>query len=229
MKMLNLLVLLLLAKTISAQGTLYVHAASGVVLRKTPDKSGEKIATLPRDGKSLSVLAPAEAGNQFTAEQCGDFSVKGGWVKIKTSGGQTGYAFQGYLSKYPPVLDQNFGDRSPVERFYSAVSPFKGQRVALPEAEDLVEGYRQDFEDGAWYKFEAFEGGSTAVLSAPKGVMSIQEAMVIFRPLWFGAAKSNCSWDSASKTLTLMHVDGYEQINIMIQDNRLMVEFSAAD
>lgn len=83
--------------------TLYVHAPSGLVLRKTPSKNGKKIASVPRDGRLLKVLEPADPGNRFTAEKIGSFELSGGWVKVKTTRGEEGWLFEGYLSRYPPL------------------------------------------------------------------------------------------------------------------------------
>lgn len=50
---------------------LYVHAADGAVLRKTPSKDGERIAVVPRDTVPVTVLAPAAPGRRYVAEKAG--------------------------------------------------------------------------------------------------------------------------------------------------------------
>lgn len=209
-------------------GVLYVHTPGGLVLRKTPSKEGEKIMNVPLDGRPLTVLELPDPSNQYVAEKIGRFEVSGGWVKVRTEGGQEGYLFEGYLSRFPPLTKMDFGQDSYIEGFYTHISRPKGERKPLPEQPGLIEGYRQEFEDGAVFQFEYYEGGVTHHLYLPADKFTVQEALVLFRPLWF-KGKTKGEYDAAAKKITLTDVDGYQYMSIEPKNRQLVLEFAAAD
>ncbi len=60
------------AKTESAVKKLYVHAAKGLVLRKSPSKDGEKITTLAHRSPAVKVLETAlERWNSSSRPEAG--------------------------------------------------------------------------------------------------------------------------------------------------------------
>ncbi|MCP4138171.1 MAG: SH3 domain-containing protein [bacterium] len=71
---------------------LYVYALTGLNLRKKPESSGKKIATIPY-GKKVRVLTLTKkiltAGN-----------IKGYWIEVSYKG-KKGYIFDGFLSSLP--------------------------------------------------------------------------------------------------------------------------------
>jgi hypothetical protein len=217
--------------TIAAPATLYVHAANGSVLRKTPDRDGEKIATLIANGRPLQVLAPADPNNRIIVEKIGAFELSGGWVKVKTEAGQEGYLFEGYLAPYPPLIEVPEEGQTYFEAFYAAISSPSGPREALPmqpEAGDA--GHRQRFADGAVVESTPYAGGYSETLRLPAGKMTPQEALVVFRPLWFRQGiKSTVKYDNSTSTLTVNDGEGYQDLIIKPKNGGLEIQFSSAD
>lgn len=200
--------------------TLYVHAPSGLVLRKTPSKDGKKIASVPRDGRPLKVLEPADPGNRFTAEKIDSFELSGGWVKVQTPGGEEGWLFDGYLSRYPPILGKSPAPYEAGEWFYRKVSPVKGERKLFSEMEE-TEGYRQWYKDSTFYETLHHPEGDYERLLLPPGKMTMQEALVLFRPLWFGGAKTFAIYDAAKRRLNVSDA-GDKQLVIELDESGQM-------
>lgn len=91
--------------------TLYVWATSGLVLRKAPSPDGAKLKTVPY-GTLLVALnysgdkqTEVEAVPGFTAkgEKYPPVMLRGGFAMVAFRG-DTGYVFDGYLSKLPSLL-----------------------------------------------------------------------------------------------------------------------------
>lgn len=217
------------AARMSIGSKLYVHAPSGLVLRKTPAKDGEKVITVPCNAQPLTVLAMPDQVNRYVAEKFGDFEVAGGWVKVRTEEGREGFLFEGYLSPYPPMVKAPENADSYLEWFYQSVSPLKGERIKLPAEPGLIEGYKQAFEDRAIFQFEYYEGGVTHHFYIPESKMTMQEALVLFRPLWFQGSATKGEYDAATQTLTIALADEYAQMSIQPKDGQLVLEFSSAD
>ncbi len=216
------------ADAIKPGSKLYVHANSGVVLRKTPSIDGEKIANVPCDGLPLTVLELPDPANRFVAEKIGTFEVAGGWVKVRTETGKEGYMFDGYLSRYPPAIEEPEAEDSNLEWFYRIISPMKGKRDTLALQPGMILGYKQAFEDGALFRYEYYEGGVTHYFYLPESKMTMQEALILFRPLWF-RGKTKGDYDAATKTLTINDVEGYATMTIQPQNGQLVLQFSSAD
>lgn len=208
--------------------TLYVHTLSGMALRKTPSKDGAKIATVPCNAAPLIVLELPDPANRYVAEKFGSFEVAGGWVKVRTVDGQEGYLFEGYLSRYPPAIESPEQEDSNLEGFYRIISPRKGPRDSVPMQPGMIEGYKQAFEDGSVFQFEYYQGGVAYYFYLPEGKMTMQEALVLFRPLWF-QGETTGEYDAATQTLTISDVEGYQQMSIQPKDGQLVLEFTSAD
>ena len=76
-------------------GTYYVMAPSGLKLRSTADPASKPMATMPF-GAKVELTKEIIVAN-MTVDQ-----LKGGMAQIKYNNAQ-GYAFDGYLSQFPPI------------------------------------------------------------------------------------------------------------------------------
>lgn len=206
---------------------LYVHAANGAVLRKTPAKDGEKIAVVPRDTVPVMVLAPADPSQRYVAEKAGPFELSGGWVKVRTASDQEGYLFEGYLLPFPPVKGWPGGDMMEVEVAYSYLSkPSKREKLEEP---DLLEGYRQHYQDGAFCDTKIYNGGSTLIFSIPASSLTPQQALVLFRPLWFREVAGPIEYDPDLGGVAISGDGGYGFMSVVLKGDRVVVELGAAD
>lgn len=205
---------------------LYVQVPGGLVLRKTPSKDGEKVASAAYDGKALKVMALPDPANKYVAEKIGTFEVSGGWVKVQTADGKEGYLFEGYLSKYAPLIQRAVEDMSLSEQYYRSISPAKGPQEALPANPEATAGYRQLFADGAKLEFTPYAGGHSECLLLPAGKMTMQEALVIFRRVWFGTDKTKAEFKDG---LLVESTTEPAQITIESTGGRLEICYSYAD
>ncbi|MFM9946415.1 MAG: SH3 domain-containing protein [Saprospiraceae bacterium] len=217
---------------------LYVHARSGLVLRKTPSKEGQKIANVPYNGQPVRVLALPDPANRYVAERIGEFELSGGWVKVRTSAGQEGYLFDGYLMPFAPRIESSEEGFYEAEWFYP--STFAGGRVELPLSaeEGLIEHFKRVYKDGAEFEQQGFHGGISQFLYLPKGKFSLQQALVLGRILFCTTMdnkgnmvpmKTKNTYDAAQQLITLQNTDGYEQLTIQSKDGRIVLSFSSAD
>lgn len=102
--------------------TLFVWAKSGLTLRAAPDFKAEKIITLPygtvvkthfdkyRDKNIAEIEIAVVQPYRLEGKNYPGYKITGLWVQV-TAKGKTGYVFDGYLSKYPPVLAGKGGNR----------------------------------------------------------------------------------------------------------------------
>ncbi|WP_460941700.1 SH3 domain-containing protein [Spirosoma daeguense] len=217
-------------KPLQTNDVIYIHASNGLMLRKTAAKDGAKVVLVPYDGSPLTVLAPPEKGIRYVAETIGAFQVSGGWVKVKTSRGQEGFLFDGYLSRYKPLdVAKSDGSVSMIDAFYRTISPIKGKRTTLPKLEGTIERYQYTYADGARFEEQQYEGGDTQFLELPKDKFSTQEALVLFRALWFQKEKTTATYEAARQRLTIDSEGGYSQLIIQPKGNRWVLQFSVAD
>lgn len=98
--------------------TLFVWAKSGLVLRAAADFKAEKIITLPygtavktlshkyRDEDISEIEVTVVKPYSFEGKNYPGYKIPGQWVKV-TVQGKTGYLFDSYLSKYPPMLEKS--------------------------------------------------------------------------------------------------------------------------
>ena len=80
--------------------TLFVSSVAGMSLRTKPSTQGEVLAVV-KFGEQVMVLADANPRVSFVSTD-----VPGTWVKVK-AGDKEGYIFDGFLSRYPPMLVSN--------------------------------------------------------------------------------------------------------------------------
>jgi Bacterial SH3 domain len=209
---------------------LYIHAAKGLVLRKSPGKEGEKITTLARNGMPLQVLERTGPNDRFVAEKIGNVEIVADWVKVKTHDGQEGYLFEGYLAPYPPVIEEPEADVTYFEVFYKQFSPLSGPRETQGLQAGTLEGsYRQRFADGAVVESLSFEGGYTGTLTIPPGKMTLQQAFVQLRALHFNERPVVTSYNTATSALIAADKEGYEQLTITPKNGGLEVRLEIAD
>ncbi len=78
-------------------GTYYIMAPSGLNLRESVEASSEKVARLAY-GEKVELLRPASQSDMFVD------GIPGGMAQIQT-GDHSGYAFDGYLSRFPAPLE----------------------------------------------------------------------------------------------------------------------------
>ncbi len=209
----------------------YVHAANGSVLRRTPSADGVRIANVPMDGRALEVIALSDGSNAYTAEQYGSFQLKGGWTKVRTPEGKEGYIFDGYLLPYMPFTGEDDTDYTIMEKLYRNIANFSGSRESVPKKyEEAMDGYRQRFEDGARFELEFYPGGSNQSMYLPAGKYTQQEALVLFRQLWFSTAKTKTTYDAAKKALTVTaDPPANTLLEIFGENGGVTVRFSSAD
>ncbi|MVM38807.1 hypothetical protein GO730_16760 [Spirosoma sp. HMF3257] len=219
-----------LEKPLQVNDIVYIHAPNGLTLRKTGAKDGTKVALVPFNGASLTVVSPPEPGVQYVAETIGGFAVKGGWVNVKTSEGLEGYLFEGYLSRYKPLnVNKLEGNVATMDGFYRTISPLKSKRTTLPSINGSTERYQYVYADGTRFEEQQFPGGGTQILDLPAEKFTLQEALVLFRTAWFGKEKTTGTYDTAKQRLTIIAEGGYTQLTIQPKGNRLVLRFETAD
>jgi hypothetical protein len=225
------------SKSFSVGDTLYVHATSNLILRKSPSKTGEKITSV-LFGAAVKVLELPDPANLYVAERIGSFELSGGWVKVKTFEGKMGYLFEGYLMPYAPKLESSEEGFYDAEWFYP--SRFDGPRIELPLSPEkgLIEHFKRRYKDGAEFEQQGFEGGVTQLLYLPKGKFSMQQALVLARNLFFSTTDKNgnvtlmntkAEYDTAKKILTVQSIDGYDHCSIQTQGGQLLITSNSAD
>lgn len=207
----------------------FVHAVNGLVLRQTPAADGAKLGNVPPDGTPLEVVLSPDPANIYVAETLGPYEVKGGWVKVRTAQNKEGYLFEGYLSRYAPLVEQHDDTLSSIEAFYQTVAAPRGKPRAVPAKNGAIEGHVQEYADGARYEFEFYEGGVTHNLYLPAGGFTLPEALVIFRSLWFGKNKTTTSYNEPTKTVMVMDVDGYQALELKKEKDGVVLKFQSAD
>ncbi len=216
--------------TESAVKKLYVHAAKGLVLRKSPGKDGEKITTLPYRGPAVEVLETLSSAGRFVAERFDGQNIEGDWLRVRTHDGKEGYVFGGYLSRYPPVTVFS-SDLELLDQFYRTISPIKGdhEKTRQPHA---LDGYVQHYADGAVYDSAVFPGGAAHLLDVPPGKLDFQEAFVMLRSLAFTRPEEVASSFDRRKNafVAVYEAEGYTTLTVSRKpDGGLAVELTYPD
>jgi hypothetical protein len=208
MKIKHLFIALLLSLPFLAQAigpykvgdVLINHAQSGLLLRKSPNAKGERIANIPF-GESVTVVKNNQPKKPHQIQEFKGFTIKGYWVKVKTKDGLEGFVFDGYLSSYPAAVkvvdDQNERPYCTAELYVLGKSELKGARIDLPKHANHYDHYRQLFKNGASVEFTGGEGGSTQEITFEKGV-SVEEAYLIGKSIWLKGMKTIGSADNNS-------------------------------
>ncbi|MBO0934392.1 hypothetical protein [Fibrella aquatilis] len=217
------------AQPLKVGDKVYSHAPNGLTLRKTPAKDGLKVALIPYNAAPLLVLTLPDPTTRFAAESIGTFAIEGGWMNVRTRDGQEGYLFSGYLSTHPPAIEEPEEGIEPTEWFYQTLSPLAGKHKKLPPINGSNTHYQQDYADGAQFELQVFEGGATQILTIPAGKFSMQEAFVLFRPVWFGTSQTTGHYVAQKKFLTINSDGGMTQLTMQQTGNRLIMTFRVAD
>lgn len=192
---------------------LFVQAGSGLILRKTADPKGERIATLA-NGDAVKVMKTDFRKKPHSVTEFKGFTIKGFWVKVSTSEGKEGYVFDGYLSKFRApitIIDDSNSGNSIAELYMLSNSEKKGERIELPKAETRYERYKQLFKNGSEVEVDYGEGGSSQKITFPKG-LSLEEAYLIGKRLWLKDMKVKSTF--AKGLLTLTSEDELWQIEV---------------
>lgn len=113
----------------------YIMAPSGLNFRESPDAGAQKIQLIAY-GEKVELLAPADKSDLVID------GIPGGMAKISYNG-KTGYAFEGYLGRFPAPKNATFG-----EEF---MEPF-AESIRSAGYNTLYETIRRDY--GGYYQFE---------------------------------------------------------------------------
>ena len=207
---------------------LFIHAGSGLVLRKTADAKGAKLQTLSY-GDAVKVLKTDFKKKPHAVEEFKGFSIKGFWVKVSTADGKEGYVFDGYLSKYRPmvkVIDDTDSGYSLAEFYLLGNTEKKGEKVDLPKSETRYERYKQLYKNGAEVEIDNGEGGSAQKITFQKGI-TVEEAYLIGKALWMKDIKANGRF--AKGMLTLTSEDELNQIEVSSRAGITVLNMQHAD
>lgn len=144
---------------------LYVTAPSGLTLREHNNLNSEKLAVMPY-GTKVKIISPEENETMTVG------GIKGGMHEVEFNQ-KTGYAFNGYLSKYFPPEDDMKAEFyvEDLQKFFpkvtyaeetggTASAPFKIETVTLPNAK---------WHEAFYLASELFEIPKSFAFPNPKG------------------------------------------------------------
>ncbi len=220
-----------IVETNSAVKKLYVHAAKGLVLRKSPSRDGEKITTLIYGSPAVEVLETVSDAGRFVAERFDGQNIEGEWLRVRTHDGKEGYVFGGYLSRYPPVTESAEEGVEELDWFYRTISPVQGEREKTQQPHAL-DGYLQNYADGARFDSAFFPGGVTHLLDIPSSKLGFQEAFVMLRSFVFTRPDEIKSFfDRKANAFVAVHeAEGYVTLKVSQKPNgSIGVELSYPD
>jgi hypothetical protein len=220
-----------IVETNSAVKKLYVHAAKGLVLRKSPSKDGEKITTLIYGSPALEVLETVTDADRFVAERFDGQNIEGEWLRVRSHDGKEGYVFGSYLSRYPPVTESAEEGVEELDWFYRTISSIQGEREKTQQPHAL-DGYLQNYADGARFDSAFFPGGVAHLLDIPPGKLGFQEAFVMLRSFVFTRPDEiKSSFDRKRNAFVAVHeAEGYVTLVVSQKpDGGLAVELSFPD
>ncbi len=193
---------------------LFVFAKSGLTLRKTPDKEGEKVSTLPFGSKVNLTDDDLESDPYSTKEPCG-LEMTGHWVKVK-SGQKEGYLFDGYLLSFDP--DAIYDPLT----YWTAVSKVKSTSDKGPEPDVEYYEYKKTvWENGVTFTDQGYVGGNSSVLTLPKALVSFQEAYLLAMATLQNdpANPMTCSCDVDKEDLDCMSKDEMQGTSLRVDKN----------
>lgn len=214
---------------------LNVHASSGLVLRETASPTGKKITTLSY-GTTVTVLADALRKTPFSVEVVKGYSIKGFWVKVRTSAGQTGFVFDGYLSRYKVPTSLPNGDdpndpegiMSIQERYLIAHASRKGPKIELEKNENTYQHFKQLYSNGDEVEVYSGEGGSEYTIRFNKTV-TMEEAYLIGKEMWFGIMDTKFSTAFRQGSLVMSSEDELFEIEVVMKNGAAHVFMRHAD
>ena len=207
---------------------LFVHAGSGLLLRKTPTQKGERILTL-NASDAVTVLKTNFKKKPFSVVDFKGYRIRGFWVRVRTADGKEGYVFDGYLSKYRApitIVDDSGSAYSTAEFYLLANAEKQGERVVLPKGPNRYEHYKQLFKNGAAAEIDHGEGGSAQKIIFQKGI-TLEEGYLIGKALWLKDMKLKSAISKGKITVTsedeayqieVSSLNGYTVLNMFIAD-----------
>jgi hypothetical protein len=157
---------------------LYVHAASGLMLRERPNAQAKSL-TVVKLGEKVQVVADTQPPVAFKSA-----GVPGHWAKVKYNNA-IGYQFDGFLSRYPPFKSDN--EQEPGESmavYLKKIFKVKTEQTKSPERPDDYSLWDAiEFENGAHFEVS---GGSSYRIDAnfPAKIFSFHEAFLLGRDGW---------------------------------------------
>ena len=209
---------------------LNVLALSGLVLRETANPKGTKIGTIVL-GETVTVLKDNFRKVPHSVVEFKSFSIRGFWVKVRTTGGLEGYVFDGYLSRYkaPGTFTVPEGSGldtlSMIEQYLAVHTPVSGPRINLPKAPSRYDHYKQVFKNNAVVEASSGEGGAWYKVSFNKGT-SLEEGYLIGRLLWL-EGKNNASIENG--IITVNNETETQQIIVVNKGGTIILTMNIAD
>jgi hypothetical protein len=187
----------------------YVFSPSGLSLRQTPALEGGVIDVLPY-GAPVTLITAADSAVDVVVD-----SISGKWLRIR-SGLLEGYAFSGYLTRFPPPAEPDvFPDTGLVRRRFV----YGANVLSIRDRPDAVSGplafvqYRDslDLLLGGWRErpdeLEGIEGGWVRVRWRSVEGYVFDGYLSEFRPL-----EERIS--TAGRQFTLKHVHGIDTLTL---------------
>ncbi len=181
--------------------TLFIHARTGLQLRKAAAKDAERLATLTYGTPFITTSQPE--GQVLQESAYGPYQIKGQWLKGKTADGKEGYLFAPYLFPFSPKYKKE--PAPPLEWLYQQYAPNVSiveettESDALPEG--AIEGKMIRFSDEATYQVAFFEGGISYFLEVPKEQLSVTDALILFRSAYFQDRSITTEYDEADQAI----------------------------
>ena len=166
---------------------LYVYAEAGLSLRQAPSPTATVLMVV-KFGETVQVLTDTGPKVPFIST-----GVTGHWVKVNY-GGKTGYQFDGFLSRYPPIVKSERGEK--VANYL--ISLFKVTKELNTIATDSSHAkYTIDFENGIHY--EAMPQSIFMIsVKFPEKTLSYHEVFLMSRLGWNYCYQAGCPYAEPS-------------------------------
>jgi len=144
----------------------YIWAKNGLSLRKSPNKTAEKITVIPYKSE-VSLISYSE--ETLTITEFTDFNYTSNWAKIKYKD-IVGYSFMGYISVVkPPKISENYTLEQYLNDCFTKTNTTilsKYENCASNDESCVTSGV-YSYKEGISYSFWNGEGGGTDSLSIP--------------------------------------------------------------
>ena len=132
---------------------LFVHAENGLIMRKEPATTGEKLLTLPY-GSKIQLLSEEKFGKLTEVKELSNWNISGQWLYV-TFNGQDGYVFEGFVS-WLPASQNKTNER--FEKYFleeigviSGKYDFKKTKITEEFKVETVCGFSQNLNFGITY------------------------------------------------------------------------------
>lgn len=207
---------------------LNVLAPSGLILREAPKAKGKKLTTVA-PGEMVTVLQANFKKFSHAVTEFKGYNIRGFWVKVRTSGGQEGYVFDGYLSRYKApgtfAIQEEEGSLTTPEQYLAAHSEQRGARIEIPKTPNRYERYKQIYQNGAEVEVNIGEGGALYTMTFDQG-LTFEEGYLIGRLIWMeGPVKSRIEGGK----VTLLNQAETQEVVVKKQGGRIIVTLGIAD